>query len=166
MSQPYIGEIRITPFTFAPSGWSMCDGSLLAISQFEALYQLIGTTYGGDGLQTFGLPDLRSRTPVGLGPYNVMGATGGQESVTLSLSQIPSHSHLMGANTIPGTAANPRLSLPASLTNGMAYGGSGNVLLGPNAAQVVGGSMPHNNVQPYLTLTYIISLFGIFPSQN
>lgn len=169
MSQPYVGEIRIAPFNFAPVGWALCDGSLIAISQNETLFNLIGTTYGGDGQTNFALPDLRGRCPIhqgtGFSTY-IIGQIVGSETHTLTQGQIPAHSHLaVGANVF-GTKSDPTGQFPAQLDGGLAYAPSGTSTMAANAVTSAGGGQPHNNMQPFTTVNYIISLFGIFPSQN
>src|ERR1051326_6420688 len=141
MAQPYVGEIRIFAGNFAPAGWMFCEGQLLPISENETLFNLIGTTYGGDGQSTFALPDLRGRIPLHFGNGFTLAETGGVETVTLTVSQLPANSHPLLDSTPSGAMA------PASI--------------GPT-----GGSQPHNNFQPYLCVDFIISLFGIFPSQT
>src|SRR5687768_1700220 len=173
MAQPYVGEIRMFAGNFAPAGWMFCSGQLLPISENETLFQLIGTTYGGDGQETFALPNLQSRVPIhqgqgpGLGSY-VLAETGGVESVTLTINQIPAHNHAMLA-----TGNNQQLSqenayfatVASSQAGGMAYlDGTANVPLAPQSVNPTGGSQPHDNIQPTLCISYIISLFGIFPS--
>lgn len=171
MSQPFIGEIRIFAGNFAPAGWNFCNGSLLPISQFDALFALIGTTYGGDGQQTFQLPNLQGRVPVhqGQGPglsNRVMGEAGGTESVTLTANQIPAHSHALRAGSaLSSGAAGAGGVLAATAVN--IYGtGQPNVPMAAQAITSQGGSQPHNNMAPYLGISYIIALFGVFPSQN
>lgn len=171
-TSPYIGEIGIFCGNFAPAGWAFCDGRLLAISDYDALFQLIGTTYGGDGQTNFALPNLSGRAPMhtgagtGLSPRSI-GETGGEETVTLTTQQMPTHTHQPGVSTNPGTTASPQNAFPAD-------GGNGSAQYTPDAASLlkqpaqflgaVGGSQPHENMQPYLTVNYIISLYGIFPS--
>jgi microcystin-dependent protein len=169
MSQPYVGEIRMFAGNFAPAGWMFCEGQLLPIAEFETLFNLIGTTYGGDGQTTFALPDLRGRLPIHQGPGFTLAETGGVESVTLTTSQIPAHSHpfLVSANQASSTSpANqaPAITQASSITP---YG-TDNPLVQLNSASVgsVGGSQPHDNFQPYLCIDFIISLFGVFPSQT
>jgi microcystin-dependent protein len=170
MAQPYIGEIRMFAGNFAPAGWMFCNGQLLPISEYDALFILIGTTYGGDGQDTFGLPNLQSRLPMhagtgpGLGTYT-LGEMGGVESVTLSTNQIPVHSHALLASTGTGDQISPSGNVLATSFNVAPYINdivSGNL----NAAAVgpVGGSQPHSNLQPYLCVNFIISLFGIYPN--
>lgn len=171
MAQPYVGEIRMFGGNFAPAGWQFCDGQLLPISENETLFNLIGTTYGGDGQSTFGLPDLRGRLPIHFGnttggPVYILAETGGVEEVTLTTTQIPSHTHTVLGST--GIASNPT---PTGLTFATASGGdvyntiSGTPqALSANTVSAIGGSQPHTNFQPYLCVSFIISLFGIFPS--
>ena len=168
MAQPYIGEIRMFASTFAPAGWAFCNGQELPIAENEALYQLIGTTYGGDGQETFGLPNLQSRVPVGIGNGMVLAQTEGVEEVTLTTQQLPVHSHVMLGSTAQATANNVQNTIPATMLaagDNSAYGTAKPYrAINPNAITPVGGSQPHTNLQPYLALNYIISLFGIFPS--
>ncbi len=166
MSSPYVGEIRIFAGNFAPAGWMFCDGTLLAISDFETLFNLIGTTYGGDGQSTFALPDLRGRLAIHQGNGFTLAETGGVEQVTLTVSQIPSHQHSPAAVSGPGNQPSPAGGVWASSGLG-AFTAPGSV---PDAiavaAQFSGGSQPHDNFKPYLCMNYIISLFGVFPSQT
>lgn len=168
---PYIGEIAIFAGNFPPNGWLFCDGSPLPISENEALFQLIGTTYGGDGETTFNIPDLRGRVPLHRGSNGtntyVLAEQGGAETVTLTTAQIPSHTHTVGATTTPGTTASPIGAVLADSGSGSAQYTQATTNLVTQPAQtlgVVGGSQPHDNMQPYLAVNYIISLFGIFPS--
>ena len=167
MAQPYVGEIRMFAGNFAPAGWMFCEGQLLPISENETLFQLIGTTYGGDGQSTFALPDLRGRVPMHFGNSFTLAETGGAEEVTLTVQQIPSHSHPLLAAAATGDQVSPAGNLPANSFNVTPY--INDVPTGPmNAGAIssVGGSQPHNNFQPYLCVDFIISLFGIFPSQT
>ncbi|MDR6850512.1 microcystin-dependent protein [Sphingomonas sp. BE123] len=165
MAQPYVGEIRMFAGNFAPAGWEMCEGQLLWITENETLFQLIGTTYGGDGESTFALPDLRGRVPVHQGNGVILAETFGVEEVTLNVNQIPSHTHTLLASTANGSQAEPANALLASSTVLRPFapetpGSAMSALaIGP-----VGGSQPHTNMQPYLCVNFIISLFGIFPS--
>lgn len=167
MAQPYVGEIRMFAGNFAPAGWMFCEGQLLPISEYETLFNLIGTTYGGDGESTFALPDLRGRIPIHQGNGFVLAETGGAEEITLTVNQIPAHSHpaLGSTNTGTGTAPlNNVLSNLVSATNS-AYGTDNpQTNLSPQSISSVGGNQPHTNFQPYLCVNFIISLFGIFPS--
>jgi microcystin-dependent protein len=171
MAQPYVGELRMFAGSFAPAGWMFCDGQLLPISENEVLFQLIGTTYGGDGQSTFALPNLQSRVPIHMGTsagttYQI-GEAAGVESVTLTTQQIPSHTHAFTGSDANGTQANPAANILASVTTTTPYvdefvGGQ----FAANTITPAGGSQPHENCQPFLVISYIISLFGIFPSQN
>ena len=168
MAQPYVGEIRMFAGNFAPAGWMFCEGQLLPISENETLFNLIGTTYGGDGQSTFALPDLRGRIPLHFGNGFTLAETGGAEEITLTVSQIPAHAHSFLASADPATTLNPQgnvLGTPATATPYIASIPP-NASLTPQAVSSVGGSQPHNNFQPYLCVDFIISLFGIFPSQT
>lgn len=165
MAQPYVGEIRMFAGNFAPAGWMMCEGQLLPISENETLFQLIGTTFGGDGQSTFALPDLRGRIPIHQGNGFILAETGGAEEITLTIQQIPAHGHSLLAAGVTGDQVSAAGNLPANSFNVTPYINdvpSGNM----NAAAIgsTGGSRPHTNFQPYLCINFIISLFGIFPS--
>lgn len=166
MAQPYVGEIRMFGGNFAPAGWLFCSGQTLPISENETLFQLIGTTYGGDGQSTFRLPDLQSRVPVHFGNGIPQAEMGGAEEVTLTSNQIPSHRHgLTAVAGQPGNEVSPAGNLPAMSLNVVPYlndAPTGN--FDPAAIGPRGGSQPHTNLQPYLCINFIISLFGIFPS--
>jgi len=167
MAQPYVGEIRMFAGNFAPAGWMFCEGQLLPISEYETLFNLIGTTYGGDGQSTFALPDLRGRIPLHFGNGFTLAETGGAETITLTVSQIPAHTHPFIASNATGDQVNASGNLPASSFNVTPYINdvpTGN--MSAAAISAVGGSQPHNNFQPYLCVDFIISLFGIFPSQT
>lgn len=167
MAQPYVGETRMFAGNFAPAGWMFCEGQLLPISEYETLFNLIGTTYGGDGQSTFALPDLRGRIPVHMGNGFTLAETGGVEEVTLTVSQIPAHSHPLLATTNLASSTNPQgnLGAPNNVFGVFPYGTDAPRLnLSPNSVTSVGGSQPHTNFQPYLCVDFIISLFGIFPS--
>lgn len=169
MGIPYVGEIRMFAGNFAPAGWMFCDGQLMPISENETLFQLIGTTYGGDGESTFALPDLRGRIPIHQGNGFILAETGGVESVTLTVSQIPSHSHPFLANDSSGGGTSPSGSVLARNASADAYTSdtsTGLVALNPGSILPTGGSQPHDNFQPYLCLNFIISLFGVFPSPS
>jgi microcystin-dependent protein len=167
MAQPYVGEIRIFAGNFNPSGWMFCEGQLLPISEYETLFNLIGTTYGGDGESTFGLPDLRGRIPLHQGNGFTLAETGGVEEVTLTVNQIPAHSHPFIATTDISNQGSPNGTLCAqpSVTK-LYFAVAGAAAMAANSTTPVGGSQPHTNFQPYLCLDFIISLFGIFPSQT
>jgi microcystin-dependent protein len=167
MAQPYVGEIRMFAGNFAPAGWMFCEGQLMPISENETLFNLIGTTYGGDGQSTFGLPDLRGRVPIHMGAGSVLAETGGVEQVTLTVSQIPSHSHPLLSSGVVGNDPNPTKNLPAESSAISLYqSGSPASAMAPQSVSATGGSQPHNNFQPYLCVDFIISLFGIFPTQT
>jgi microcystin-dependent protein len=167
MAQPYVGEIRMFAGNFAPAGWMFCEGQLLPISENETLFQLIGTTYGGDGQSTFALPDLRGRLPIHQGNGFILAETGGAEEITLTVNQIPAHSHQALGSTNTGTGTAPQNNVLSALpvATNSAYGTDNpQINLDPQSMGVVGGSQPHTNFQPYLCVDFIISLFGIFPS--
>ena len=175
MSSPYIGEIRMFGGNFAPAGWAFCDGQLMPISQNDTLFNLIGTTYGGDGQETFALPNLQSRFPMhagqgpGISQNYQLGESGGVESVTLTTNQIPVHTHAAVCTTDFGQQPSPNPGYWAQPTTGTMYTGAGQaplVNLNANAVQVVGGNQPHENMSPFLCVNFILSLFGIFPTQN
>ena len=172
MAQPYIGEIRMFAGSFAPVGWAFCAGQLMPISENDALFTLIGTTYGGDGQSTFGLPDLQGRIPVhqgqgqGTSMYTV-GETGGVETVTLTTQQMPTHNHAFMASKAGGAAATPQDNIPASPPVAKLYRAGTPSDPFPNTlVQPTFGNQPHDNMMPYIAINYIISLFGLFPSQT
>ena len=168
MAQPYVGEIRLFAGNFNPAGWALCNGQILPISENETLFQLIGTTYGGDGQATFALPNLQSRVPIHMGTATsgvtyTLAEAAGVESVTLTTQQIPSHTHPLLVSGDSGSTANPGGAMPA--TGVTIYRPQpASVLMNASAITPVGGSQPHENMQPFLCINYIISLFGIFPS--
>ena len=168
MAQPYVGEIRMFAGNFAPAGWMFCEGQLLPISEYETLFNLIGTTYGGDGQSTFALPDLRGRVPIHQGNGVILAETGGVEQVTLTVAQIPAHTHQMLGTLNAASDTNPNNNIFAkTLVNVSAYGTDAPLsTLSPQAIGSTGGSQPHTNFQPYLCVDFIISLFGIFPRQS
>jgi microcystin-dependent protein len=165
VSDPYVGEIRIFAGNFPPVGWMFCQGQVLPINEYDTLYNLIGTTYGGDGQSTFQLPDLRGRLPIHQGSGFVLGQLAGTETVTLNTQQIPAHSHPFMASTSPGSASSPSGNMTASSTAlSIYYEAVPTNPMGPNSIALAGGSQPHDNFQPYLCLDFIISLYGIYPS--
>jgi microcystin-dependent protein len=172
MAQPYVGEIRMFGGNFAPAGWMFCDGQLLPISENETLFQLIGTTYGGDGESTFALPNLQGRIPIHLGTGSSgttyqLAESGGVEAVTLTVNQIPAHSHPFLASGDTGNQVNPANNLPSNSQGAIPYIEDAPTLnMNVQIISSVGGSQPHTNFQPYLCINFIISLFGIFPSQT
>jgi microcystin-dependent protein len=167
MAQPYVGEIRMFAGNFAPAGWMFCSGQLLPISENETLFNLIGTTYGGDGQSTFALPNLQSRVPIHFGNGFTLAETGGVEQVTLSVSQVPAHSHALLGSTGNAPQANPSGNVLATSTVLKPYGSdTADTPMAATSIGPAGGSQPHSNLQPYGCLNYIISLFGIYPSQT
>jgi microcystin-dependent protein len=165
MAQPYVGEIRMFAGNFAPAGWMFCEGQLLPISENETLFQLIGTTYGGDGQSTFALPDLRGRLPLHQGNGFVLAETGGAEAITLTVNQIPAHGHPWLASAAAATSQTPD-NLVLATTQAQTYFNAPDspANLSPQSVSAAGGSQPHTNFQPYLCVDFIISLFGLFPS--
>ena len=167
MSQPFIGEIRMFAGNFAPVGWAFCNGAVIPISENDALFNLIGTTYGGDGQSTFALPNLQSRVPIHVGPGFALGQSGGAETVTLTTSQIPAHSHVPQATANAGVQPSPESGVWAANTSLSPYiDVAPSTAMDPGALQSSGGSQPHDNMIPFLVINFIISLFGIFPSQS
>ena len=165
MAQPYVGEIRVFAGNFAPAGWALCEGQLMPISENETLFQLIGTTYGGDGQSTFALPDMRGRIQVHQGNGYTLAESGGVEQVTLTVNQIPAHNHTLVTSSAPGHANRPTDGVPASSPNVDLYSTRpADVDMAAQAVAPTGGSQPHENMQPFLALHHIISLFGIFPN--
>ena len=166
MAQPYVGEIRMFGGNFAPAGWMFCDGQLLPISENETLFQLIGTTYGGDGESTFALPNLQGRVPLHQGNGFILAETGGSETVTLTTQQIPIHNHPLLASTTLAQNPQPTSSIFAQAPTVQVYiTDTGQANFGPaSTITSTGGSQPHENMQPFLCVNFIISLFGIFPS--
>jgi microcystin-dependent protein len=165
MSDPYIGEIRMFAGNFAPRDWAFCAGQAIAISENEALFALIGTTYGGDGVNTFNLPDLRGRIPIHQGPSFAIGQMAGEESVTLTPNQLPQHTHTAHADAGAGGQTSPAGNVWAGSSD-FAVAGSIDAQMAAGALEVAGGSEPHDNMVPFLAVHFIICLFGIFPSQN
>jgi microcystin-dependent protein len=172
MSNPFVAEIRVFPFNFAPKGWAFCDGQLLPISQNTALFSLLGTTYGGDGKSNFALPNMQGNAPMhpGQGPglsLHDLGETGGSETVTLLESEIPNHPHSMMGNVNPSNLATPSpVRSLARAAPGFAYTSSQSTTpLADQAIAPAGGDQPHNNMQPYLTLNFCIALQGVFPAR-
>jgi microcystin-dependent protein len=166
MAQPYVGEIRMFAGNFAPAGWLFCEGQLLPISENETLFQLIGTTYGGDGEETFALPDLRGRIPMHQGKEFILAQTGGVEEVTLTVQQIPSHNHALIATAGAANSTDPTNRVSAKPSKNLYRSGDATNPMAPQSIGSTGGSQPHTNFQPYLCVDFIISLFGIFPSQT
>jgi microcystin-dependent protein len=167
MAQPYVGEIRMFGGNFAPADWMFCEGQLLPISENETLFNLIGTTYGGDGQSTFALPDLRGRVPLHQGNGFTLAETGGAEEITLTVNQISAHTHPLLVSTSVTQQTNPTDGVLGQSTQAKLYiDDVSNVSLAASVIGSTGGSQPHTNFQPYLCVDFIISLFGIFPSQT
>jgi microcystin-dependent protein len=169
MAQPYVGEIRMFAGSFPPAGWAFCDGQLMPISENETLFNLIGTTYGGDGRETFAMPDLRGRLPLHQGNGFTLAETGGVEEVTLTVQQLPAHGHPLLASQNLASASSPAGAILATTVAPMLTPYGSDMPLGalsPQSVAPVGGSQPHTNIQPYLCVSFIISLFGIFPSPS
>ncbi len=165
MAEPFLAEIRIVSFNFPPNGWALCDGQLLPINQNQALFSLLGTTYGGNGQTTFALPDLRGRAPMHFGSGHTLGEESGEENHTLVLSELPQHVHVMNASKNNATSALPENDVPAGAQRPV-YKAPDPAAVQTVASSAVGGSQAHSNMQPFLTLQFVIALQGIFPSQN
>jgi microcystin-dependent protein len=165
MSTPFLSEIRIVSFNFAPKGWALCNGQVLPINQNQALFALLGTTYGGDGRTTFALPDLRGRIPLHEGNSFNLGQRGGESAHTLNIQELPAHTHVANANTALADQGSPLNNFWAAQDN-PAYASSANTTMAAAAVSTVGGSQPHENRSPFLALMFIIALQGIFPSRS
>ena len=170
MSEPFLSEIKIMSFVFAPKGWALCNGQLLPINQNQALFSLLGTTFGGDGRVNFALPDLRGRVPIHVGSGHTLGEKGGEQAHTLSIAELPTHTHVLQASSVAGNAPVPNVAGAGTLLAVSAnplYGPALNlVAMSPGSVTNVGGSQAHLNMQPFLTLSFCIALQGIFPSPN
>ena len=166
MSDPYIGEIRMFAGNFAPNGWLFCQGQVLSIADYDTLFNLIGTTYGGDGEVTFALPNLASRVPVHQGPGYVLGATGGAETVNLAPNQLPVHTHPALGSSSAGTSPSPSGAVWDTGTTAEYSSAAPNLSMNPAALAPAGSGQPHDNMAPFLAINFIISLFGIYPPQN
>ena len=168
MSEPFLSEIKIMSFNFPPKGWAFCNGQLLPINQNQPLFALLGTTYGGDGRVNFGLPNLQGRTPIHMGNGHTLGEIGGEQAHTLSISELPTHTHTACAANVPATANAPsNARMIAQSVGANMYGAASNLgAMAPQALAAVGNSQAHLNTQPFLTLTFCIALQGIFPSQT
>ena len=164
MSEPFLGEIKIISWNFPPKGWTFCDGQLLPINQNQALFSILGTTYGGDGMRTFGLPNLQGRTPFHVGNGIVLGEMGGETTHTLNISELPAHTHVPAATSGPPTVGSASGNSWAGAAN--LYNATPGGAMNPQSIPVVGGNQPHENMSPYLVLNFVIALQGIFPSQN
>lgn len=168
MAEPFLSEIRIMSFGFPPKGWALCDGQLLPINQNQALFSLLGTTYGGDGRVNFGLPNLQGRVPIHMGSGHTLGERGGEQGHTLSISEIPTHTHVLQGTSATASTNTPTNALMlATSTNQQAYSAASNLqAMAPNTVANVGGSQAHLNMMPFLVLNFSIALQGIFPSQT
>jgi microcystin-dependent protein len=168
MSEPFLSEIKIMSFNFAPRGWALCNGQLLPINQNQALFSLLGTTYGGNGQTTFGLPNLQGRVPIHMGGGHTLGEAAGEFNHTLSLTELPTHNHAAQASSLDGDQPSPVGFLLAGTATAQLYSSSASNLtaLFPGTIANAGGSQPHTNTQPFLTLNFCIALQGIFPSQT
>jgi microcystin-dependent protein len=168
MAEPFLSEIRIMSFGFPPKGWALCDGQLLPINQNQALFSLLGTTYGGDGRVNFGLPNLQGRVPIHMGSGHTLGERGGEQGHTLSISELPQHTHVENATTALATTSTPSNTVMLAKSSGGNVYATATTLtaLAPNAVANVGGSQAHLNMQPFLVLNFSIALQGIFPSQT
>lgn len=166
MADPYLSELRIFSFSFAPKNWALCNGQILPINQNQALFSLLGTTYGGDGRTTFALPNLQGRVPVHVGNGLTLGQPGGEQAHTLTVNEMPAHTHQALASTNGPTVTAPTNNFWASNTGFTPYGSTGDIAMSPSAISNVGGGQAHENMSPYLTLNICIALIGIFPSRN
>lgn len=165
MSEPFLSEIKVVSFNFPPKGWALCNGQLLPINQNQALFALLGTTYGGNGQTTFALPNLRGRVPIHMGNGHTLGESAGTTAVTVNIQQLPTHIHALQATNTNGALANPTGAVLGAVNN--AYSNPAALTtINPATVTSVGGSQPHNNMMPYLVLNFIIALQGIFPSRN
>jgi microcystin-dependent protein len=166
MPEPFLSEVRIMSFVFAPKGWALCNGQLLPINQNQALFSLLGTTFGGDGRVNFALPDLRGRTPIHVGSGHTLGERGGEQAHTLSIAELPTHTHVLQASSTDANAPVPTNSVLARTTNNIYNTPTSLVALEVGTVTNTGGSQAHLNMQPFLTLSFCIALQGIFPSPN
>ncbi len=166
MSEPFLSEIKIVSFNFPPKGWALCNGQFLPINQNQALFALLGTTYGGNGQTTFALPNLRGRVPVHEGSGHTLGEAAGSTSVTVNIQQLPTHLHALMASTNTGSTQDAAGNVLGQVASRLYTDPNALTTLSPSSVTSVGGSQPHNNMMPYLVLNFIIALQGIFPSQN
>jgi microcystin-dependent protein len=166
MSEPFLAEIKIVGFTFAPRGWAFCDGQILPINQYQSLYSLLGTTYGGDGRTTFGLPDLRGRTPIHEGNGHYLGQKGGEERHTLNEAEMPNHTHAAQASADEGTSNTPSGNVPATVPSRIYRNPTNLTALRTGTVGNVGTGQGHENMQPFLALSFCIALQGLFPPRN
>ena len=166
MSNPFIAEIRMVAFTFAPRGWALCDGQLLPINQNQALFSILGTTFGGNGQTTFALPDLRGRSPIHPDTQVLLGQTGGEENHTLAIAEMPGHTHQAQGDANSASVSSPTGNVWAASANNPFSSSAPDTALNPASVGPAGGSQPHPNQQPYLVVNFVIALTGIFPSRN
>ena len=166
MAEPFLSEIRVMSFEFAPKGWALCNGQLLPINQNQALFSLLGTTFGGNGQTTFALPDLRGRTPLHVGSGHTLGERGGEQAHTLSIAELPTHTHVLSGSSVDAVGAAPSNNVYGKTLQLTYSGPTQLVAMAPGSVTNVGGSQAHLNMQPFLTLSFCIALQGIFPSPN
>ncbi len=168
MAEPFLAEIRMVGFNFAPRGWAFCDGQILPINQNQSLYSLLGTTYGGDGRTSFALPDMRGRTPTGFGQGSALGAKAGAETVTLTEAQIPAHTHVPQGSIEEASSGDPTGNVTATAEESVyaTYAAASSVAMGAGMIANAGGGQPHDNMQPFQTVSYCIALRGLYPSRN
>ena len=166
MAEPFLSEIRIFSFVFAPKGWALCNGQLLPINQNQALFSLLGTTFGGDGRVNFALPDLRAKTPIHVGSGHILGEWAGEQAHTVSISELPTHTHVVSGSANPGTTNRPNNTVLANNSSNTYANGGNLVATQSQSIANTGGSQAHLNLQPFLTLSFCIALQGIFPSPN
>jgi microcystin-dependent protein len=166
MSEPFLGQIQLFSFNFPPRGWAECAGQMLPVNQYQALFSLLGTFYGGDGRTNFALPDLRGRSALGEGSGYVIGSRAGEERHTLSTNEMPRHTHAWRGSSVAATVSTPAARLLAASPGNVYAPAPANVTLSPRTISQAGGSQPHENMQPYLVVTFCIALVGIFPSRN
>ena len=167
MAEPFLSEIRLFSFNFPPKGWAFCNGQLLPINQNQALFALLGTTYGGNGQTSFALPDYRGRIPIHVGSGHTLGEKGGEQAHTVSLQELPAHTHMVNATSNSASTTVPTSNILADIKPSELYNpADGSIAMGPSMVTQVGGSQPHLNMQPFLALNFCIALQGIFPSPN
>jgi microcystin-dependent protein len=165
MSEPFLGEIKIISWNFPPKGWTFCNGQLMPINQNQALFSILGTTYGGDGMRTFGLPNLQGRTPFHVGNGIVLGEQGGETAHTLNISELPAHSHVPVGSSNPPSAGSASGNIWSTFSTNL-FNSTPDSAMNPQCIGATGGNQPHENMSPYLVLNFVIALQGIFPSQN
>lgn len=166
MGDPFIGEIRMTSWGFAAKGWALCNGQIMQINQNQALFSLLGTMYGGDGVTTFALPDLRSRVPIHFTPQYVQGSKSGEETHTLAVNEMPMHTHTISGSNNPADQPIPQDAFWAAKSTQSPFASTANAKMWDGAIAIAGGGQPHENMQPYLTISFMIALVGIYPPRN